>query len=97
MQYEELTRRYGSFVSQRLRAALTPSEFEEIDIDYLHAWLAAKAENAHENYRHLLSHPFAAPEDDIHSTGQACRQWREIEDLSYVIAIAETGTPARVG
>ena len=92
MLYEDLHRRYGSYVSQRLRSELTPAEFKEIEIESLPDWLEAKAEIAHENYRQLLSNPLATPEKDINATGEACRRWRRIEDLSYTIAIAEGPT-----
>ena len=89
MQYEELHRRYGAHVSQRVRRELTSSEFDAIDIDALPAWLEARAENAHEEYRRLQNNPLAACEGGIARIGEACRQWRESEDLAYLVAIAE--------
>ncbi|MGB9153489.1 MAG: hypothetical protein WCD70_10430 [Alphaproteobacteria bacterium] len=89
MQYEELHRRYGLLVSQRLRRELTPSEFNQIDIELLPAWLEARAESAHEEYRRLQNNPLAADQIDAARIGNACRHWRESEDLAYLVAIAE--------
>lgn len=49
----------------------------------------AKAEAAHEEYLRLLSNPMAVPEKEASGTGEACRRWREAEDLAYLVAIAE--------
>jgi hypothetical protein len=87
--YEELHRRYGPHVSQRVRRELSPSEFGDVLLDNLTAWLAVRAETAHETYRNLLNNPLAASEDDAQRTGTACRRWREAEDLSYLVAIAD--------
>jgi hypothetical protein len=96
--YEELHRRYGTHVSQRLRRELSASEFSEVLLDNLTAWLAARAEAAHEAYRTLLNNPLASSEDDSLHTGAACRRWREAEDLSYLVAIADdVGANARAG
>ena len=89
MQYEELHRRYGTHVSQRVRRELTPSEFDQIEIDVLAAWLEARAEYAHEEYRRLQNNPPAASASDAARIGDACRHWRESEDLAYLVAIAE--------
>ena len=82
--YEELHRRYGTHVSQRVRRELTPSEFEILIVEDLPGWLEARAESAHDNYLRLLNNP-----KDGSSTGEACRLWREAEDLAYLVVIAE--------
>jgi hypothetical protein len=89
VQYEEIHRRYGTHVSQRVCRELTPSEFNQIEIDSLPAWLEARAESAHEEYRRLQNNPLAESEVDVARTGDACRRWREAEDLAYLVAIAE--------
>ena len=96
MQYEELHRRYGSHVAQRVRRELTPSEFNQIRIEELAVWLETRAEAAHESYRRMLNNPLASSETEAATTGDACRKWREAEDLSYLVAIAEdVGSTAR--
>lgn len=96
MQYEELQARYGTHVSQRVKRELTPSEFNALDIDTLPEWLETRAEAAHEEYRHLLSNPLSSQEKDIGLTGEACRHWREAEDLAFLIAVADdVGNNAR--
>ena len=87
MQYQELHSRYGTHVSQRICRELTPAEFEQVDVNVLPSWLETRAEEAHATYRRLLSNPttnFTA----VH-TGEACRHWREAEDLAYLVVIAE--------
>lgn len=39
MTYEELHRRYGTHVSQRIRRELSPSDFASVEIDSLPEWL----------------------------------------------------------
>ncbi len=90
MLYEDLHNRYGRSISQRVYHDLTASEFKHIDIDMLPEWLEKRAEAAHEEYSHLLSHPVTASKgNNINRTGMACRKWREAEDLAYLIAIAQ--------
>ena len=97
MQHEELHLRYGAHVSQRIRRELTPTEFDGLEIDALPQWLESRAEAAHENYRCLLSNPLTSSEKNVNCTGEACRRWREAEDLAYLIAVAEdVGANARV-
>ena len=89
MHYQELHSRYGTHVSQRLCRELTPSEFEQIAVDALPNWLETRAESAHENYRRLLNNPMASADFAAARTGEACRRWREAEDLAYLVVIAE--------
>lgn len=89
MQYEELQRRYGTHVSQRVRRELTPSEFNGVEIGNLTAWLENRAEVAHEEYRRLQNNPIISSRSDTAPIGEACRRWREAEDLAYLVVIAE--------
>jgi type VI protein secretion system component VasA len=89
VQYEDLHRRYGSTIAQRVRRELKDAEFNQIDIDDLALWLEARAEIAHENYRQLLNNPLTIIETNSTQAGEACRLWREAEDLAYLVAIAE--------
>ena len=89
MQYEDLHRRYGTHVSQRVRRELKESEFNKVNIDDLAEWLEARAETAHEEYRQLLNNPLMITESDFTQAGEACRRWRAAEDLAYLVAIAE--------
>ncbi|MDE2029396.1 MAG: hypothetical protein KGI97_02410 [Alphaproteobacteria bacterium] len=98
MQYEDLHHRYGTHVSQRVKRELTPSEFNQVSIDNLPSWLEARADAAHETYRHLLSNPLAVSNKDQMRAGEACRRWRAAEDLAYLVVIAEDVSAAvRVG
>jgi len=97
MQYEDLHRHYGAHVAQRVMRELTESEFNQVAIDILPAWLEARAEAAHENYRALLNNPLSSRSQNVGATAEACRRWREAEDLAYLIAVAEdVGANARV-
>ncbi len=89
MQYEDLHHRFGTHVAQRIRRELTPSEFNEVKIEELTGWLEARAEAAHETYRTLLNNPLASSDTDTVKAGEACRRWREAEDLAYLVAVAE--------
>ena len=98
MQYEELHSRYGTHVSQRVRRELTPAEFTRAQIDNLPEWLATRAETAHAEYRRLQNNPLVSSHADTTRTAEACRRWREAEDLAYLVAIAEDVTlNARAG
>ena len=44
---------------------------------------------AHEDYRQLLNNPLSPTETNAAQTGEACRRWREAEDLAYLVAVAE--------
>lgn len=89
MIYEELHRRFGAHVSERLRRDLTNAEFKMVDINDLTPWLEKRAEAAHAFYHKMLSNPLAVSEQDQTKAGEACRRWRDAEDLSYLVAIAE--------
>jgi len=96
MEYDELHRRYGTHVAQRVRRELTSTEFNHIKLDELPLWLESRAETAHEEYRRLLNNPLASSDQDSAKTGKFCRHWREAEDLAYLVAVAEdVGTKAR--
>jgi hypothetical protein len=97
MQYEELHHRYGNHVAQRVRRELTSTEISSVKIDDLTLWLENRAEVAHEEYRRLLNNPLASSDHDAAKTGEACRRWREAEDLAYLVAIAEDVGTARAG
>lgn len=96
LKYEDLHHRYGTHVSQRVKRELTPSEFNAIAIDQLQDWLEARAETAHDEYRRLLNDPLSSSEKEHGGAGEACRRWREAEDLAYLVAIAnDVGANAR--
>ncbi len=100
MTYEELNRRYGTHVSQRIRRELSPLEFEKLTIETLPTWLETRAEQAHDKYRLLLSNPLlSSAGKGVPDTRAACQRWREAEDLAYLVAIAEdiTTNAQRVG
>ncbi|MDE1900831.1 MAG: hypothetical protein KGI37_04190 [Alphaproteobacteria bacterium] len=97
MLYEELHRRYGTHVSQRVKRELTASDFDAVAIDDLPEWLEARAEAAHDEYRQLLNNPISMASGDQSAAGAACRRWREAEDLAYLIAVAEdVGAAVRI-
>lgn len=86
MLYEELHCRYGDCVSHRLRSELTPTDFDAVGLGELLGWLKSRARTARENYRSLLNNPSAMSSC---GAGDACRRWREAEDLVYLVALAE--------
>lgn len=89
MRYEELHHRYGAHVSQRVRRALSMSEFNRITLETLPIWLQARAETAHEEYSRILNNPLAASEFDEMRAGNARQFWKDAEDLAYLVVIAE--------
>lgn len=95
MHYEELHHRYGGHVSQRVRNELTESEFKHVSLNNLSHWLEKRAEDAHHRYRVLLNNPLASSEIDHARAGEACKRWRQAEDLAYLVAIA-TDTETRL-
>jgi hypothetical protein len=87
--YEELHRRYGAHVSQRVKRELSLSEFNQVLVQNLVGWLEARAEAAHAEYSNMLNNPLAYTSADQMRAGIACRRWRDAEDLAYLVAIAE--------
>ncbi len=89
MQYEELNSQYGAYVAQRVRRELTTSEFNQIHLNDLPLWLEMRAEAAHHFYQQLLNYPFISYDTDTSRAGEACRHWRQAEDLAYLVAIGD--------
>ncbi len=90
MKAQDLYDRYGLLVSQRVAHELTPSEFDQVTVDVLPSWLENRAEAAHDTYRALLTNPpSCAQTDPSRRVGEACRRWREAEDLAYLVVIAD--------
>ena len=89
MIYEDLYRRYGAHVSERIWRELAESEIAALDVSTLPSWLESRAESAHENNVHLLTNPQNGSINGTERTKEACRYWREAEDLAYLVAIAE--------
>lgn len=90
MTNEELNCRYGAHVSQRIGRELSASEFASVDIDDLPEWLDDRARTAHKVYLRLLGNPMlASTEKSANDTRDACRRWREAEDLAYLVSVAE--------
>ena len=93
MVYEELQRRYGNYVAQRLRQELDASEFNQIEFAKLNNYLDDRADNAHRLYKQTIDNPLAVT-TTVSPTGNKkaellYNQWRDAEDLSYLITIAE--------
>jgi len=89
MLYEDLHRRFGSHVSQRVKRELSEAEFNQITVEKLSDFLMSRAEASHRDYQNLLNNPLVASMVDERRTKQASRRWREAEDLAYLVAVAE--------
>jgi hypothetical protein len=89
MLYEELQRRYGTHVSQRIKRELTLAEFNQVLVENLVGWLETRAEAAQVEYSTMLNNPLSYAQDGQFRAGVACRRWRDAEDLAYLVAIAE--------
>ncbi len=92
MLYEELHQRYGTHVAKRVQVELSVSEFKQVDIEELSAYLDTRAEAAHKEYQIHHDNPFAKVERGTGHTERVdtlYRNWREAEDLAYLISIAD--------
>ncbi len=92
MIYEDLHRRYGSYIAKRVESELSGSEFRTANLETLTHYLEDRAELAHQRYKQVLDNPLASP-----STAASDQQiellynlWHDAEDLAYVIVIAES-------
>src|SRR5262249_16033695 len=86
MLYEDLHQRYGSHITSRVRHELSFSEFNQVAVPELPAYLELRAEVAHREYQAGIENPLV-PEGS--SLDALCRRWREAEDLSYLVTVAE--------
>ena len=73
-------------IAQRLRSELTDFEFEAVDLNDLLSCLKQRAKDARELYRSQLNNPNELPSC---GAGDACRRWRDAEDLVYMVALAD--------
>ncbi len=94
MRYDDLHERYGAHIAKRVQVELTPSEFRHVSITELPPYLELRAEAAHREYQQFLNNPL---NEERHGKGKtraeqmetSYRRWREAEDLTYLITIAE--------
>jgi hypothetical protein len=100
MQYDELHQRYGNHIARRLQAALKRSEFSQIDVEELTAFLEMRAATAHKEYQSRLDNRFI--NEELGAARAAImdafyRRWREAEDIAYLVIVAEgVGVNARL-
>ncbi len=95
MQYEELHKRYGPHLSQRIARELTESELSAITIEQLYDYLELRAEAAHDAYAAVLA-ACARNREVRHGLAEILAQqdslaknWRAAEELAYLVVIAE--------
>ena len=92
MIYDELNRRYGSYVANRVRQELSFSEFSALDAPELLPYLEQRAEEAHKDYQErvesLVYDRRPGMERDERTDALFAR-WRAAEELSYIVAVAE--------
>ena len=93
MIFEELHSRYGAHVARRVEQELRPSEFAQITLQQLPAWLETRAETAHKDYEKRLANPFAGEKSGRgNAIDTLYSRWQQAEELAYIIAIAEDVT-----
>lgn len=92
MLFEELEERYGPYVAEMIRQAMTLEEFEKHEIEELIPYFELKAERTYQEYRSRLAAP---PPENTPSTSQVeylkvlRRRWQESEELARMILEAE--------
>lgn len=92
MIFDELHQKYGSHIAKRVQLELSFSEFTKVAINELLSYLEMRAEEAHKAYQNILDNPFAFEDKSAKYRGQVndlYQRWKEAEDLSYLIMIAD--------
>lgn len=92
MDFDELSLRYGPYVAERIRQALTLRAFQEMEREELVAYFELLAERAYDEYRMRVNAP--VPEDGPLDNQQDYleilrRRWQDAEELAAVILEAE--------
>lgn len=92
MVLEELEQRYGPYLAELVRQALTLEEFHRLEIEELAAYFALKSERTYQEY---IQHEEAPPSDDGRAVsadiyqGILRRRWQAAEDLALLVVRAE--------
>ena len=97
MLYEDLQQRYGNHIAKRVRLALGSKEFNNADVGTLLNYLETRAEKVAQDYRTLMSNPL---ERGNMRSETLQKQWRDAEDLAYLLSVAEdvsTAVRASIG
>lgn len=85
MLFDELQKQYGMHIAKRVQHILTRSEFEKTTLENLPKFLEERAEKVALVYKSIMDNPIERGNvrSDILYT-----QWRDAEELSYLVAIA---------
>ena len=86
MLYEELKQRYGNHIAKRVQRELDNREFRSVAVDSLPTYLETRAENVARDYKTIMENPLER--GNVRSEVLQ-KRWREAEDLSYLVYIAE--------
>ncbi|MDX9690260.1 MAG: hypothetical protein EOM37_03735 [Proteobacteria bacterium] len=92
MQIEELSSRYGAYLSEMVRQSLTLEEFSRLEIEELVAYFELMAERSYEEYRSRKD--MLPPENGPLSSKDEYlqilrRRWQQAEEMAYAVMTAE--------
>jgi len=92
MRLEELQQRYGSYVAELVRQALTLDEFERLEVEELLHYFELKAAHMCDAYRlgekkpHPDQRPTASKDDYL---AVLRRRWQQAEEMAQTVRTAE--------
>ncbi len=92
MIFDELQQRYGVYVAEMVRQALTLQQFEELEIEELAPYFEWRAEKVYQEYRTRRDAP---PKGDVRGREREVylnilrRRWQEADELATLVRKAD--------
>jgi hypothetical protein len=92
MVFDELQNRFGPYVAELVRQALTLEEFAELEMEELVSYFELRAEKVYQEYRVRLEsplpddHPGESKEEYLNTLR---RRWQQAEELAHLVLTAE--------
>lgn len=88
----ELQQRYGAYVAELVRQALTLEEFRRLDIEELVSYFELLAERSYEEFRSHLNVPLPADGPELSHEEYLKilrRRWQQAEEMAHIVLKAE--------
>ena len=92
MVFDELKDRYGSYVAELVRQALTLEELGELEIEELVAYFDLRAAKVYQEYRTRVDNPSShnRPKEEVEEYLNVLRRrWQEAEELAHLVLAAD--------
>ena len=100
MIYAEIKETYGAYAAEMIRQALTPWEFEAMDVEDVVAHFEARAAKAFHNYRSRANVPAFSEGEGTTVMDYATiarRRWQDAEEIAHTVALLIEGRAVDAG